>query len=226
MPLSVVDKLLLAAYDLSLKGKAPFSAEDLVVSAWMLYPRTFGLAGYNGDSGNPRYPDSNRVYAEVMGSKPIRKRGLVRKVGTKKYEITEAGLESARLLSARKSEPQTEKATLARETGDALKHLLSSRARAKFLAGRQGDVTFSDACAFWGISPRSTAIQLQGRLANLRHLLESAQQATGREGASFTHGGDSFSAQDLSQLAEIDLFMRDRFRVELQHIAARVHERQ
>jgi len=223
--LSVADKLLLAAYDLSRNGKMPFSAEDLVVSAWTLYPRAFGLAGHVDALGNPKYPDSNRVFAEVMGTKPIRKRGLLRKVGTKRYELTEAGLEHARLLSTRQPEAQMEKTSLARETGDALKQLLSSRARAKYVAGRQADITFSDACAFWGISPRSTAIQLQGRLANLKRLLESAQQAIGHEGASFTHGGAALTPEDLSQLEEVDFLMQDRFRDELQHIARRGDER-
>src|SRR2546426_1543885 len=82
--LSVPDKLLLAAYHLEETGRRPFSAEDLVVAAWRQFPDTFSLAGYRGsDDGQLLYPDSNRVFAEIMGTKPIRKRGLLIKVGNK-----------------------------------------------------------------------------------------------------------------------------------------------
>src|SRR5918911_2824096 len=96
--LSVSEKLLLAAYDLEENSRRPFSAEDLVVSAWRKFPDTFGLAGYRGGDGELSYPDSNRVFAEIMGSKPIRKRGLLTKVGSKMYSLTEAGRDHARLL--------------------------------------------------------------------------------------------------------------------------------
>ena len=90
-PLSITEKLLLSALDLEENGRCPFSAEDLVVSAWKKFPDAFGLAGYRDTNSQLCYPDSYRVFAEIMGSKPIRKRGLLRKVGTKMYQLTEAG---------------------------------------------------------------------------------------------------------------------------------------
>src|SRR3989337_1721776 len=99
--LSISEKLLLAAYSLEEDGRRPFSAEELVVSAWRKFPDAFGLAGHRDDDGRLSYPDSNRVFAEIMGSKPIRKRGLLTKVGSKMYQLTEVGREHARLLLGR-----------------------------------------------------------------------------------------------------------------------------
>src|SRR2546422_184533 len=101
--LTVPEKLLLAASELEEKGLRPFSAEDLVVSAWRKFPDTFGLAGHRGENGQPAYPDSNRVFAEIMGSKPIRKRGMLEKVGSKMYQVTEAGREHAEHLLNRRA---------------------------------------------------------------------------------------------------------------------------
>ena len=98
---NIIEKLLLSAYELELDGKKPFTAEDLVVSSWQNFPDAFGLQGYRDSEGNLLHPDSNRVFAEIMGSKPIRKRGLLIKVGVKQYQLTEAGEELARLLKGR-----------------------------------------------------------------------------------------------------------------------------
>ena len=57
---TVVECILLAAKSLSdLSGT--FSAEDLVVRAWDLFPDQFGLQGYAS-----KYPDSNRVLTKIM----------------------------------------------------------------------------------------------------------------------------------------------------------------
>ena len=88
--LTVPQKLLLAA--LEARKKSPtFTAEDLVVQAWKLYPDTFGLSGY-GD----RYPDSNRVLTNIMGTKGMRGKGWLRKVGEKQYRLTSAWSERCR----------------------------------------------------------------------------------------------------------------------------------
>ncbi|MBC8217893.1 MAG: hypothetical protein H8E73_05455, partial [Planctomycetes bacterium] len=62
--LTVSDKLLLAALALDGDQEKSFTAEDLVVSAWQNFPMAFGLRGHNDEDGAPKYPDSNRVFAE------------------------------------------------------------------------------------------------------------------------------------------------------------------
>jgi hypothetical protein len=222
--LTVPDKLLLAAYDLEQSGKRPFSAEDLVVSAWQKFPDTFGLAGYRGN-GALSYPDSNRVFAEIMGSKPIRKRGFLTKVGSKMYSLTEAGRDHARLLSNRSSGPKVEKAALARETEIEIKRLLTSKAVEKVKNNRSDDLTFYDACAFWRISPRSSAIELEGRLANFERVVDSVRRLVGNKTASFEHGGSTFGRTDIDFLTKVHKELQNKFRQEFEIIRKRTDER-
>jgi hypothetical protein len=226
--LSVSDKLLLAAYDLEQSGRKSFSAEDLVVAAWQKFPDVFGLAGHLDEKGQPKYPDSNRVFAEIMGSKPIRERGLLVKVGNKMYQITDAGREYAHSLNSTTNTPsegRVIKAGLARSTIEALKRLLTSKAVEKVKNNRLEDVTFYDACAFWGVSPMSSAIQLEGRLANFEKLVDSARSVLRGKAASFAHGGEGFGVDDLKRLTEVDKLLQEKFRTDLAFIRQRGDER-
>jgi hypothetical protein len=222
--LSVSEKLLLAAYELEESGRRPFSAEDLVVGAWRRFPDTFGLAGYRGEDDRLLYPDSNRVFAEIMGAKPIRQRGLLVKVGNKMYQLTEAGRDHARLLSARLGAYQLEKGGLAREIQRELQRLFASKGTEKHRNGRSQDITFHDACAFWGISPRSSAIEMEGRMANLLRIVEAARAATRGRSVTFDHGGQSYSASDLDELLRVHNDMLKRFAAEVLIIRKRTRE--
>lgn len=223
--LSVSDKLLLAAFQLEESGTRPFSAEDLVVAAWRMFPDTFGLSGYRDGAGRLCYPDSNRVFAEIMGSKPIRNRGLLIKVGSKIYELTEAGRDLARRLSNQGAAGSIRKAALGRKVEEHLKKLLASRAVEKIRNNRIEDLTFYDACAFWGINPMSSAIQLEGQIANLEKIMQSARTAVRENIATFGHGGQAFGAQDLDSLMDVHKLLLAKFRPELEVIRRRKDER-
>ncbi|HWP60174.1 MAG TPA: hypothetical protein VNL14_19930 [Candidatus Acidoferrales bacterium] len=223
--LSISEKLLLAAYYLEESGRTPFSAEALVVAAWQNFPDAFGLAGHLDENGHLMYPDSNRVFAEIMGSKPIRKRGFLVKVGEKQYQLTEAGREHARLLAARSTRSSVEKAGLARETKEKLKRLLTSKAFEKFRNGRIEDLTFYDACAFWGISPRSSAIELHNQSGNLSAILEVSRKAVQRDAATLEHGGQVYSIRDLDDLLALHKEMQKKFAKEIEVIMERKDER-
>jgi len=223
--LSIIEKLLLAALDLEQRGQCPFSAEDLVVSAWKKFPDAFGLAGHRGDNGQLCYPDSNRVFAEIMGSKPIRKRGLLRKSGTKMYQLTEGGREHALLLLKHKGESQIKKAGLSRETEKQIKRLFCSKAVEKYSNKRTDDITFYDACAFWGISPRSSAIELDGRIANLKNIVESALNVAQEKSVTFEHGGRAYSKNELSVLLEVHEEILRKFADQIAVIQRRGDER-
>src|ERR1039458_4029624 len=138
--LSVADKLVVAAYKLTTSGKSPFTAEDLVVAAWRTYPDTFGLPGYASPDGRSMYPDSNRVFAEIMGTKPVRQRGYLVKVGNKLYQLTATGVQFAEGLRAQAV--GTEKVGLARPLKEELARLLKAQATDKFNTGRIEDLTF------------------------------------------------------------------------------------
>jgi hypothetical protein len=223
--LSVSEKLLLAALDLVESGKVSFSAEDLVVAAWGKFPDTFGLSGYYNDDGRAKYPDSNRVFAEIMGSKPIRKKGLIRKVGTKIYKVTEAGFETGKWLRARDNSGYVEKSPLSRNTVKEIKRLLSSRAVGKTRNDRSSEITFYDACAFWGITPRSTSIELEGRLANFEKIIATSFSSLRGEEKSFVHGGIPIGSNDLEMLRNVHKDLLARFQNEINIINKRKDER-
>ncbi|MBM4047744.1 MAG: hypothetical protein FJ279_21780 [Planctomycetes bacterium] len=223
--LSVCEKLLLAAYALEQDGRQPFSAEDLVVAAWRRFPDTFGLAGHRAEDGRLLYPDSNRVFAEIMGSKGIRKRGFLTKTGNKTYQLTEAGREHSRVLLSDLGMGTVEKAGLPREVERDLRRLFGSRAMEKYRNGRAGDLTFFDACAFWGISPRSSANEFKGRMANLDGILGVARRAIQGKAVTFEHGGDAFGVSDLDELSALHEELLRRFHDEVQVISKRTDER-
>ncbi len=224
--LSVSDKLLLAAYDLEESGRRPFSAEDLVVAAWQKFPGVFGLSGYRDEQGQLRHPNSNRVFAEIMGSKPIRKRGFLIKVGDKMYQLTEGGREHARELLRSDPKSPHEKVALGRDTESHLRRLLESKAVEKVRNSRLDDMTFYDACAFWGITPMSSAMDLEGQIANFEKIVKSAREAIRMESfATFSHGGPPFGIQDLDRLLAVNSLLQSKFRAELDVIRRRKDER-
>ena len=220
-PLTIPDKLVLAAYALGDDGKRPFSAEDLVISAWRQFPDAFGLAGHTDENGRATYPDSNRVYMEIMGPKPVLKRGLLKKVGKKQYRLTEAGRAHARFLKSQSVGELVEKIGVSREIRKELRRLLNSKAMGKVRDGRLDDMTFYNAASFWGISPRTTAIQFHGRVNNLMRIVEVAQTATRDKAVSLRHGGEIFSSEDLDAIVTLHEQMLERFGSEIDVILSR-----
>jgi hypothetical protein len=56
--------------------KSTFTREALVVKCWQLYPKDFCLTGYS-------YPDAQKVYVNLYGSRGLIKAGILVKVGDK-----------------------------------------------------------------------------------------------------------------------------------------------
>jgi len=226
--LSVSDKLLLAAYRCEQSGKQPFTAEDLVVSAWQCFPDTFGLKGYADARGKLLYPDSNRVFAEIMGSKPIRKRGLLVKTGRKLYELTGSGRSLAsRLGVANASEDRVEvggKVGLDRRLEAELRRLLSSRAAQKVDNEQVDTLTFHNACVFWRITPQSSAIELRGRHSDLEDVLRRLREGI-RAGGRLEHGGPVVSPSSVDLLEKTHLVLTERFSDEVRTILGRTDQR-
>jgi len=219
--LSASEKLLLVAKSLDDKRGGSFSAEDLVVEAWKRFPDTFGLRGHLNERGNPLYPDSNRVFAEVMGSKPLRRRGWLAKSGNKLYRLTETGRQYAARLSEGESAQRT---SFSRETVVALQRLLDSRAAAKY--GTASDsISFHDASAFWGINARSNSKELAGRLAETETILDMAQVRVNAPQFTLSGRGTHYTPEDLNRLRHLHRFLQKKFANELSVIAGRRDER-
>lgn len=227
--LSVCDKLLLAAYGLGESETKPFTAEDLVISAWRMYPDTFGLRGECEENGKPKYPDSNRVFAEIMGSKPIRKRGLLKKVGQKMYALTETGRDQARTLESVQrgngGEIDQGKSGIDRKVQEILTRLLGSRAIKKVKEGRTDTLTFYDACAFWGIAPQSKSMDLEEELNNRKGVFDIARRYLRNGEAPFIHGEEPFTTKDLTLLENTHTILQEKFKDSLDVIRTRTDQR-
>ena len=87
------------------------------------------------------------------------------------YQLTEAG-RSGSVGRSSAGHGGAEKWTLAREQIDFIRRLFDSRVAAKFRAGQREDISFFDACGFWGISAASNAKDLWSRFAEIETILE------------------------------------------------------
>jgi hypothetical protein len=170
------------------------------------------------------YPNSNRVFAEIMGSKPIRKQGLLEKKGTKLFRVTEAGRQKAANLSGRKSDG-IKKMVFGRETQREFQRLVKSRALEKHHEARDNDITFNDAAGFWGISARSSAMEYQGRMGQVLGVLQAALEATKDGPLVLKHGGVPYSHKDVEDLSVFHTELQKRFASEIEVIQRRRDER-
>lgn len=215
----VWQKLLLAAYAREQKS-SPFSAEELAVEAWRSFPDAFGFVA-DAES----FPDSHRVAMEIMGSKPLSKLGYLERVGSKLYRLSPAGIHAARRLQEGSNGEGAEKAQLERKDKERLRRLLESRALAKVLSGRENDLTFHDACVFWGITPRSSARDLHTKYASVDEIIRAAELASGGKHITLEHGTRGIGHEEVHALRLLNLDLRQRFRTELDIIERRTDER-
>jgi len=222
-----VDKLLLASYKAEREKGGPITAEDLVVKAWEIYPDTFGLKGHADAEGNPKFPDSNRVYAEIMGSKPLRKKGLLTKVGTKTYKLTEYGRDRAIALSGQLGQvSRVSKISLSREDVTEIERLMKSRANQKIQSDNSGELNFFDACEFWRINPSTRAKELGTQFVRIEKLIEKAVDlASKKESVSIIHGGVSYNVDSFIKLKDVHEELKKRFNSEIEHIEKRIHDK-
>lgn len=220
---TVVERILLAALELDADGRS-FTAEDLVVKAWELSPDRFGLQGYAG-----KHPDSNRVLTKLMGKDALlRKNGWLRKVGTKRYRLTDLGRSAAEALRnrAQPAESSRRLSEVDRRLLAPLTRMLESTAFDKFI--RTEPLTFSDVCGFWNISPRSTAHQLSDQMRAADAAIRAALEEIGRcstATVSLPGGPDQVEPADIEKLAELSAHIRERFAQDLDIIRSRNDER-
>jgi hypothetical protein len=207
------EKILLAAYQLEERGQSPFSAENLIVAAWQEYPRTFGLKGYD-----EQFPDSNRVLSCIMGEKGLAKRGWLAKMGQKMYSLTREGRQVVRRLQGggepeaaepvRVSHGQGQK--LGRDQEKYLQTVLSSSAVKKYQEGQKDELTFADACRFWGITENLHGDALNSRLNRLLTSLSELKESIGARGVELGNGRH-VTLDDLLAIGDIHEYLEGRF---------------
>jgi hypothetical protein len=216
---TVPEKILLAAYMLEEQGQSPFSAEALVVAAWQKFPRTFGLKGYSD-----QYPDSNKILTSIMGEKGLARRGWLAKMGQKVYSLTRDGRQVVRRLvqedeTAPPGPPPPAK--LSREQEKFLLGLLSSTAAEKFQQGLKLELTFADACKYWGITENLRGDALDARMDRFRSSLSEVDRVVATTGIDLSNGR-SISADEVRQLHKVDDYLNERFSRHLSLLKNRV----
>jgi hypothetical protein len=203
---TVPEKILLAALDLEEQGQSPFSAEALIVAAWQKFPQAFGLKGYA-----ELYPDSNKVLSSIMGVRGLAGRGWLAKVGQKLYVLSREGRQLVRrLLNDGSAVPQDPAVKLSRDQEKLLGGLWASTAFEKFGEGRKVEITFSEACAFWGVNESMRGDAVKARLDHLRAELAGLERLL-TIGDSTLSNGRSVALADVNRLHDIDVYLLERF---------------
>ena len=205
---TVPEKILLAAYQLEEQGQSPFSAEALIVSSWQKFPRTFGLKGYAD-----QYPDSNKVLSSIMGERGLARRGWLSKMGQKLYALTKEGRQVVQRLQTGGEPPGPGASPAVRISRDQEKHLLglfASSAVQKFEEGLKDELTFADACRFWGITENLHGDALTARLHRLRAMLADVEKLIGGGSAELSNGR-SITRDDLNLLTAVHEYLEERF---------------
>jgi hypothetical protein len=211
--------ILLAAHKLEEQGQSPFSAEDLIVMSWREYPRPFGLKGYA-----EQYPDSNRVLSSIMGERGLARKGWLVKMGQKLYALTKEGQRVVRRLIEGGDEPEPEPeptpATLPREQEKLLVSLLDSSAMQKFGNNRTQELSFADACRFWGITDNLSSDALDARLESVEQTMRKAERLTAR--GTILVGHREVTKVDVDLLREVHDQLQERFARHLTLLRARM----
>jgi len=204
---TVPEKILLAASHLEEQGQSPFSAEALIVAAWQKFPRTFGLKGYTD-----QHPDSNKVLSCIMGERGLARRGWLSKMGQKLYALTKEGRHVVQRLQAGGEPPQTGTASvrIIRDQEKYILGLFASSAVQKFEEGLKDELTFADACRFWGITENLHGEALTARLDRLRAILADVERLIG-SGTAELSSGRSISKDDLYLLTAVHEYLEERF---------------
>jgi hypothetical protein len=203
---TVPEKILLAALELEQQGQSPFSAEALIVAAWQKFPKAFGLKGYT-----ELYPDSNKVLSSIMGVRGLAGRGWLAKMGQKLYVLTRDGRQLVHRLRNDGTSPPAEEAVRAsREQEKFLGGLWATVAFEKFAEGRKPEITFADACAFWGVSEAMRGETVNGRLDHVRAELAGLERLL-TLGDTALSNGRSLSLADVNRLHDVSRYLEERF---------------
>jgi hypothetical protein len=203
---TVPEKILLAADSLDKQGQSPFSAEALIVASWQKFPKTFGLKGYAD-----QYPDSNKILSSIMGEKGLARRGWLVKMGQKMYALTREGRQVVRrvLLEEEETQPGAN-IKLSREMEKFVIGMLESSAVQKYEENRKGELTFPDACRFWGITENMKRDAVDARVQLVQNYLAEMDRLLADVDAELSTGR-IFTGGDVRILTHVHRYMEDRF---------------
>lgn len=211
--LSLRDKILLAA-DVLDKRTGQFSANELVVAAWKLDYKAFGLEGFAAD-----YPDSNRVLYNLMGRSGIVQQGLLVKVGPKRYGMTKMGRFKVDRLNGKEFQPHVNGKVMAKLTKPMAEFVERCRKSEAFLLfDTKGTINFTMATRFWNMPNLSSDVktvlrEFAGRLALLDVELADEDR--------LLPDGSTIAAGDIRELRHVHNWLLKRFERHLDLIQSR-----
>jgi hypothetical protein len=224
--LTVSQKILLAAHRLEEQGHSPFSAEALIVASWQESPRTFGLKGFA-----EQYPDSNRVLACIMGERGLARRGWLIKMGQKLYTLSRQGKDEARRLKAGDESPSPvpKRRALAqikvpKDLEQHLTSLFSTTAFRRYEEGMKREITYRDACKFWGLPETVSGEGVDKYLEKVPTTLAAVEQLLIGGSIELTNG-QSVSQDDLRSLNAVHRFLIEQFARHLSQQREQRHRR-
>ena len=162
--LTISYKVIISCYKSSSDFKK-FSAEDLTVKCFQLYPDDFSLKGY-------KYPDSNRVYTNIMkADSPIIKNGWLIKLGEKMYKISDTGIsyvEDILEYKSDKDKSQNLKQTISRDILRKFLLLYKNPITDKIIKKKNLDsVDFDEISYFWSINSNIRYPELVSKLSEI-----------------------------------------------------------
>lgn len=207
------EMILLAAHKLEEQGQTPFSAEDLIVMSWRQFPRGFGLKGYAD-----KYPDSNRVLSSIMGERGLARKGWLAKQGQKLYSLSKEGQRVVKQIVDGVADEEEERPSRPRGSGGPrlpkeqeriVAGLLDSAAMAKFSQNKTYELSFGDACRFWGITDQQGAEAIDIRMEAVENALRQAQNLTAK--GEIQVGGKEVTSTDVELLCEAHDQLKERF---------------
>lgn len=215
---TVPEKILVAAVHLEEQGESPFSAESLIVAAWKKFPLAFGLKGYHD-----QYPDSNKVLSSIMGERGLTRKGWLAKVGQKLYTLTPDGRRVVQRMRHGGEEPPATESTkkLSRDQEKLLLHLLNSSALQKFQENRKDELTFGEACKFWGVTEDEHGDAVTSRLTRVPTTLSGIDRIAGQDEL-VLNNGRVVSADELELLFKTHDYLEARFARHLNLLRSRV----
>ncbi len=163
----------------------PLTMEEVVVKAWELDRRVFGLRGFE-----QQYPNSRRVAESFYGDRGVLAARLIRKTDEGRYALTASGLD----LVIPPEVAGTEPAPAAEHLPRVVQKALETEAYRLYSKGHKESVTFSLACEFWGMPGKAI---MRGELGDRVELFDELLRIR--------------DDQELRVLANCHGWLRDKF---------------
>lgn len=143
--------------------------EDVVVTAWKLFPQEFGLRGYVD-----QFPDSSDLHKPLYG--PLKRDGLVR-VHNKKFGLTDRGLAIAQSLRGTDEGDSRHGARVRRDQLMEIERLTKKAAVALVQEDRVEELLDTDLYDFYGVTVRTKPADFEGRVRTVDDAIDAAVAA-------------------------------------------------